>query len=301
MKIICVDDENVVLNHTMFLCGEMAGKPMTFGFTKAGEALEAVREQNIDIALLDIDMPDMNGLTLAARIKELSPGTSIIFLTGYSHFAADAFKLHASGYLLKPIDREELEAEIDYAMAQKPKRYSGSGVVAQTFGEFELYAGGKRVEFARSKAKEMLAFLIDRQGGSVTKKAVFEALWEDEVYDRSKQKYLDIIIRSMFDTLEEYGIEDIVERKRGSCRIRPEKIDCDMYRFFKGDVETVNSYRGQYMNTYRWASFSEADHTWNIRYSENGQRSLQAALQGFFSDTVRFVVLLLYNRHGSLI
>jgi two-component SAPR family response regulator len=166
--------------------------------------------------------------------------------------------LHASGYLLKPVDREELEEEIRYAMAQKPTQVMTSSVVAHTFGEFDLYADGRPVVFQRSKAKELLAFLIDRQGGSVTKKVIFATLWEDDAYDRSKQKYLDIIIRSMFDTLKEYSIEDIVERQRGALRIRPEKIDCDMYLFFEGDSEAVNSYRGRYMSAYTWAVFSEA-------------------------------------------
>jgi len=137
-------------------------------------------------------------------------------------------------------------------------------IFANTFGEFELFVDGEAVAFKRSKAKELLAFLIDNQGSSVTTKAIFAALFEDEIYDRSKQKYLSILISSMLGTLEEYGISDIVERHRGLYRICPEKIDCDMFRFFKGDAKAVNSYRGQYMNSYPWAAFSEAKLTENI-------------------------------------
>ena len=264
MKIMCVDDEPVVLNHTVHLCEALEQKPRVFAYGKAIAALEAAKEQAFDIALLDIDMPDMNGLTLAARIKELSPDTSIIFLTGYSQYATDAFKLHASGYLLKPIDKDELKVEIDFAMSQKPKQTSAAHIVARTFGEFELFVDGEAVVFARRKAKEILAFLIDNQGSSVTTKAIFAALFEDEVYDRSKQKYLSILINSMLDTLEKYGVRDIVERQRGLYRICPEKIDCDMFRFFEGDTQAINSYRGQYLSSYSWAAFSEAKLTENI-------------------------------------
>lgn len=55
------------------------------------------------MALLDIDMPSMNGIELAAKIKMLRPEVSVIFLTGYSQYALDAFNVHASGYLLKPM------------------------------------------------------------------------------------------------------------------------------------------------------------------------------------------------------
>jgi two-component SAPR family response regulator len=264
MKIMCVDDETVVLNHTLHLCEALGQKPQVFAYSKALAALEGAEQQDFDIALLDIDMPDMNGLTLAARIKEISPDTSIIFLTGYSQYAADAFKLHASGYLLKPIDRKELEEEINYAMSQKPQQVSSAHIVARTFGEFDLFVDGEAVVFPRLKAKEILAFLIDNQGSNVTTKMIFAALFEDEIYDRSKQKYLSILINSMLDTLEKYGVSDIVERRRGLYRIVPEKIDCDMFRFFEGDAQAINSYRGQYMNSYPWAAFSEAKLTNNI-------------------------------------
>ena len=264
MKIICVDDERILMEDIVSLCLELPNTTEAKGFTKPKEALKWLENNSADIALLDIDMPEMNGLELAAKIKELSPDTSIIFLTGYSHFAADAFKLHASGYLLKPIDRKELEEEINYAMSQKPQQVSSAHIVARTFSEFDLFVDGEAVVFPRLKAKEILAFLIDNQGGSVTTKAIFAALFEDEIYDRSKQKYLSILINSMLDTLDKYGVSDIVERRRGLYRIIPEKIDCDMFRFFEGDSQAINSYRGQYMNSYPWAAFSEARLTKNI-------------------------------------
>lgn len=260
MKIICVDDEKLVLDHTVYLCERLEGEPRVIGFSKTAAALESVKSEHFDIALLDIDMPDMNGLTLAARIKEISPDTSVIFLTGYSQYALDAFKVHASGYLLKPVDKEELEKEITHAMLQSPKQQQ-SNIVIKTFGEFDIFVNGKSVAFSRQKAKEVLAFLVDRQGGSVTKETIFSALWEYEPYDRSKQKYLGNIILEMFNTLKEYGVQDIVERQRGTYRICPEKVDCDLFRFFNGDVDTINSYRGEYMNSYSWARFSEAEIT----------------------------------------
>ena len=82
-------------------------------------------------------------------------------------------------------------------------------------------------------------------------------LWEDRMYDRAMQKQFDVIIRSMRETLKEYGIEDVFEMEKGMLRIVPERIECDMYRFFAGDVQTINTYRGEYMSPYSWASFTE--------------------------------------------
>ena len=103
-----------------------------------------------------------------------------------------------------------------------------------------------------------MAYLIDRQGGSVTRSAAFAALWEDVPYDRSKQKYLDVVIRSLRDTLSAHGAGELLSIQKGTLRIRPELLDCDLYRFLNGDVDTINVYRGEYMNAYAWASLREA-------------------------------------------
>ena len=61
----------------------------------------------------------------------------------------------------------------------------------------------------------------------------------------------------MRDSLREYGISDIFEIKSGQMRILPEKLSCDLYRFIAGDADAVNSYRGEYMSGYSWASNME--------------------------------------------
>ena len=262
MKIICIDDEPLILNMTVALCRELPAKPEVCGFANAKDALHWLETHTADIALLDINLPDMNGIELAARMREVDPALSIIFLTGYSEYAVDAFRLHASGYLLKPVNKQRLKEEIDLAMQrhseQHPAPEKGVRVSARTFGEFDLYVNGTVVSFPRSKAKELLAYLIDRQGGSITRATAFAVLWEDGVYDRSMQKQLDVIIRSLRATLKSVGAEDILEMKQGALRICPEQLDCDLYRFLGGDVDAVNSYRGEYMNAYSWASTTEA-------------------------------------------
>lgn len=68
---------------------------------------------------------------------------------------------------------------------------------------------GETVDFPRTKARELLAYLIDRQGYSVSRANVFAVLFEDKQYDRSMQKQLDVIIRSLRETLRKFDVEDI--------------------------------------------------------------------------------------------
>lgn len=259
MKAICVDDEKLILDHIVSVCEEMPLIDEVYGFSRALDALEWCGKNFADVALLDIDMPDMNGIKLAAKIKGKSPDTKIIFSTGYSEYAVEAFKMHVSGYLLKPVSKERVFEEIEYALSDKAKANitSPEHISVQTFGEFDVYVDGEPILFARSKAKELLAYLVDKQGHGIKRADAFAILWEKGEYDRSAQKQLDVIIRSLKDTLKENGISDIFEIKGGVMRVLPERFDCDLYRFFKGDTQTINSYRGQYMSAYRWANMTE--------------------------------------------
>lgn len=258
MRIICIDDEPLDLELTMRLCRELALKPETVGFTSAIEALAWLGENTADIALLDINMPDMDGLSLAARIKEIRTDITVIFITRHAEYAVEAFLLRPSGYILKPANAGRIAEEVEYALSIKPPEKPAARVSVRTFGEFDLLIDGKPISFPRSRSKELLAYLVDRQGSRVSRANIFAVLWEEGYYDRSMQKYLDVIIRSLRKVLEQHGAGDIIEMGRGTLRICPEKIDCDLYRFFTGDVDTINSYRGEYMTSYSWASMTEA-------------------------------------------
>ena len=257
MRVLCVDSDERAMKHTLALCGEHPAVDCANGFADARSALEWMETNRVELALLDVGLPDMNGIELAVRIKDKSPDTSIIFLTAYSEYAVEAFRLHASGYIMKPIDKETLAAEIKYALVNHPL-YMYSRITVQTFGDFEVRVDGEILVFIKSKSKELLAYLIEKHGRSVSRLQAFMALYENREYDRSMQKQFDNVIRNLRNVLKEHGAEDIFVLERATMRIRPELIDCDMYRFLAGDSDAVNSYRGEYMNQYSWANMSEA-------------------------------------------
>ena len=258
MRAICVDDEPLVLQLTASLCRELPQLDEVESFAGALEALDWLENNSTDLALLDIDMPGMNGIKLAMKIKEKHPNAAIIFLTGYSQYALEAFAVHASGYLLKPISKEKLAIEVEYALSREMHVKKPVHIRIQTFGNFDVFVDGTPVAFTRSKSKELLAYLIDRQGSTVTRAEAFAVLWEDALYDRAMQKQLDVIIRSLRNTLSEAGIEEMIELQRGTMRVLPEHFECDLYKFFEGDPEAANDYRGEYMSAYSWASLTEA-------------------------------------------
>ena len=261
MKTICVDDEPLAVEYTLRQCTRLPEIEEAKGFTDSLLALDYLRAHPVDLAILDINMPQIDGITLAARIKQISPQTAILFLTAYKEYAFDAYAVHPTGYLLKPVPQEKLASEVRYACGGT-RQSTQAHVQIKTFGTFDVYVDERPVIFKLAKAKEILAYLVDKQGSGVTRSELFAAVWEDILYDRRMQKQLDVYIRSLRETLQEYGIPEIMEMEKGVLRVKPETFICDAYLFYSGDSDTINAYRGEYMSSYSWASMTEAILSW---------------------------------------
>lgn len=89
----------------------------------AEEALDYIREHPVDIVLTDVSMPDMTGLEMVAQMKEISPETSVIIMSGFQEFeyAKKAISLGALDYLVKPINKKELAQLLERTVAEKSK------------------------------------------------------------------------------------------------------------------------------------------------------------------------------------
>ena len=113
MRAIAVDDEALMLGALVSAIEASPDITEVAKFSNCEAALEYAQNNFPDIAFLDINMRGMGGLALAERILNSCPNCKIVFCTGYEEYAIPAFKLHASGYLMKPISSEDVQAEID--------------------------------------------------------------------------------------------------------------------------------------------------------------------------------------------
>lgn len=102
MKTICVDDEPLAVEYTLRQCTRLPEIEEAKGFTDSLLALDYLRAHPVDLAILDINMPQIDGITLAARIKQISPQTAILFLTAYKEYAFDAYAVprRSSSFLI---------------------------------------------------------------------------------------------------------------------------------------------------------------------------------------------------------
>lgn len=119
MRIVCVDNEPNTLVKTVRMCKKLPCKPTVFSFSRSQQAVKWFEDHSADIALLDTNMPDLDGVSLAALIKQRSPHTSVIFVSDDPRYAIDAFEVRALGFVLKPLKMERLRAEIEYAISNR--------------------------------------------------------------------------------------------------------------------------------------------------------------------------------------
>ena len=246
MIAIAVDDEILMLGALVAAIRASDDISEVSQFSGCDEALDYVKENPVDVAFLDINMRGMGGLDLAEKIVGFCPECKIVFCTGYEEYAIPAFKLHASGYLLKPVSAQDVQAEIDNI---KGIRQGQKPLSVKCFGTFEVYARGEKLTFKRSKTKELFAFLVDRNGAGVTVAEIGVALWDNDK-EQKNQNYIHQLFRDLRQALEAVGVEEIFERNNYFYSINPDKLDCDYYAYLKtGKPE----FRGEYMSQYSWA------------------------------------------------
>ena len=142
MIAIAVDDEALMLAALVAAVDASSDITTVTPFSDCEEALEFAQNNPIDIAFLDINMRGMGGLALAEKILATRPNCKIVFCTGYEEYAIPAFKLHASGYLMKPISQEDVQVEIDNI---KGTLHKEKLLTVKCFGNFEVYAKNEKL------------------------------------------------------------------------------------------------------------------------------------------------------------
>lgn len=262
MHILATDDEQSALNILMGAIREAVPQATVHGYRNPEEALEFIKETKCEIAFLDIQMREMSGIVLAKKLKELYPKINIVFVTGYSRYANEAFALHASGYVYKPVTADKIVTEMENL--RTPVKWKDTRVVINTFGSFELVVNGEVVSFGREKAKEMLAYLVDKQGRGATRKELATVLLERDDYSRSTQNYLSKIIKELTVALKRVGVEKILKRGMNSYAVNMDEFACDLYDYEKDDAtpDEINRFQGEYMKQYSWAEVTLARLYW---------------------------------------
>lgn len=132
LKAIIVDDEAPARSELRYMLDELGQTEVVAEAASVRDAIEKLKEYPCDVMFLDINMPEATGLKLAEGLQHLKFPPIIVFVTAYSEFALDAFKVNAVDYLVKPVETDRLAHCISrvrenvalHMQAQKSERIS---------------------------------------------------------------------------------------------------------------------------------------------------------------------------------
>ena len=154
-------------------------------FSNGVSAVSFLEKNEADLAVVDIGKKGKNRLLLGQMLQSVCPEIALIYIAEDEEQSMNAVKLHAAGYLLKPFTKKEVDDVIQIADLYIQR--ADHKVFVKTFGYFDVFVDGAPIMFRSGKAKELLALLVDRQGGTVNTEQIICTLWEDRPNDEATQ------------------------------------------------------------------------------------------------------------------
>lgn len=259
MQIFAIDDEKSVLEDIKETIEEAAGSNASVkAFLRGEDALFAVKNgERPDVVFADIVMPGLSGLEFAVKLKKESPDSRVVFVTAYEEYAIEAFRMKVLGYVMKPLKVADVKNELEYLPGNLFE--SDEKLVVKCFGHFDVSWRGRPLIFARKQSKELFAYLVDRRGASCTSGEIAAALWKEGVDKKAEQNRIRVLVNDLKNTLKAVGMEKVLIREHRELAVRKDLLDCDYYRMLEGDMEALNSYRGEYMTEYSWAELTNGN------------------------------------------
>lgn len=126
MNVLIVDDEGLARSRLTRLVGDVEGFTVVATAAETKTAMQIVLHQQIDIVLLDIQMPGQDGLAFASSLRELELPPAVILVTAHPEHALDAYLVSPVDYLLKPVDADRLRQALNKAGVSTRAQHKGA-------------------------------------------------------------------------------------------------------------------------------------------------------------------------------
>ncbi|GMN02512.1 LytR/AlgR family response regulator transcription factor [Erythrobacter sp. MTPC3] len=122
LRTLIVDDEPLAVERIQVICAELSDINVVGTASDGAAALRLAEKLDPDLILLDMTMPELDGLGVARKLAESDEPPAVIFVTAHDHFAVEAFDLEAIDYVLKPVSGDRLARAIERAVARRGER-----------------------------------------------------------------------------------------------------------------------------------------------------------------------------------
>ncbi|MFE5320806.1 response regulator [Paenibacillus sp. NPDC056579] len=233
IRVVLVDDEELALDMLEIMLCELGNVDIVGKYMNPLQAVEEIKQQQVDAVFLDIEMPGMKGVDVARAIQTAHPGLHIIFTTAYAEYAVEAFEIHSLDYLLKPIKQDRLHhsfKRIEEAVAGRSGGYEESGSPRICcMGSFSVKLGqseSTQLSWRTNKEKELCALLVHRSGQTVESTVIMETLWPESNAEKART-YLHTCISLLRKNIRESGLPLTVRKTAHGYSLDCGSLVCD--------------------------------------------------------------------------
>lgn len=256
MRAIIVDDEPLMIRSFMRLSEGIADLTVIGQLDCGQAAIDFVEQNEVEIAFLDIVMPDITGIEVAKRLKEIRPDIIVVFISAFDEYIRESNRIGGDYYIVKPYKREVLEMTVArMKLLQKRQRKS---LFIQTFGRFSVLQDGVPVSLT-GKAKEILALTVTKRGREISNEELYSTIWEDRPYSNDAMKVYYNALKRLREALAENGLSNLLISSTRGQRVNTELFDCDYYNLLDSNMSELDKFEGEFMSEYSWGEYILGD------------------------------------------
>lgn len=260
MKAILVDDEPLALDFLERQLQKISDISIVHKFVDFNLSKDADILKDIDVAFLDIEMPEINGLELAEKILEIKPSIIIVFVTAFHEYAVQAFELDTLDYIVKPVQLDRLEKTLkrikgkadDYQEAPS-SRSNNKDLRINVCRELSFEVTKDHVEMVQwrtAKAQELFLYLLLHVGKTLRKSELAELLWPEADFS-SDYSQLYTAIYHVRKTLSKFDHYFSLKNVTDGYRLTIRHTSIDIVEWEK-HIQSAPPIDGNSINDYEW-------------------------------------------------
>ncbi|MBC2856788.1 response regulator transcription factor [Cetobacterium sp. 2A] len=194
LKCLIVEDEFPAREELKYFIKNHKGLDIDGEFENPLDALKYIQDHKVDVVFLDINMPELDGMSLGKILYKLDEEIKLVFITAYKDYAVDAFEIKAFDYLLKPYseDRilEVLNSLVDQKQVEQIKTVSKVNKITVTSEDKMYVISIQEIYYIEASEKETLIHTKNRIYSSKIKISKFEEILPDEYFFRTHRSYI---------------------------------------------------------------------------------------------------------------
>jgi len=257
-------------------------------------ALKDIQCIRPEVAFIDIEMPEINGIVLAQKLQEINPDMIIVFVTSWNQYAVQAFDVNALDYILKPINVVRFHKMIMKVKSEVRSIRTKRGKTLQItcFGSLVARIDNVPIKWERAKSEELFAFLLMYHNQYVSKEVIIENLWSEYEIQKALQILQTAVcrLRNIFSELNK-KVNILYDQSRYCLTIKD--AHCDLFAV----EDTIRSLQNHnikdrdklemVIELCKKGFLAEQGYLWSIQKDEELKQELVTILNYFIKqDTV---------------